>query len=80
MSILSNNSFNYRIEVYFMELKKMKMEVQSSIYQQLKSFRNDNEDVNATINFKNKSTSQEVNICVIQIKYPQIPLDDEQKI
>ena len=47
--ILRNYSFNYKIVLNLAELKEMKMEVQSTIYQQVKLFRNDNKDVNTII-------------------------------
>ena len=47
--ILCNYSFNYKIVLNLTELKEMKMEVQSTIYQQVKLFRNDNKDVNTII-------------------------------
>ena len=52
--ILSYNSFNYKIVLNFTELKEMKMEVQSAIYQQVKIFRKDNKDVNTTIRLTSK--------------------------
>ena len=52
--ILSNYSFNYKLVLNLTELKEMKMEVQSTIYQQVKFFRNDSKNANTTIRLTSK--------------------------
>ena len=82
LHINNSNSFNYKTALYSIELKQMKMEVQSAIYKRPDMVRYDNESVNTTMRLtsKHKSTSQGFNSTVIQKKFPQIPLDNVSEI
>ena len=77
--------FNYKTTPYSIELKQMKMELQSAMYKQpevSRSVRCDNQSVNMTnmLPSKTKSTSQGFSSSVIQKKFPKIPLDNVSEL